>query len=80
MPATLRRGGKQEAALKTSWSLRACRPTNAAEMLMHEEENQELSVFLDEVLNSEEETNYYALWIYYWEELLGESAPTRYVA
>lgn len=54
--------------------------TNAAEMLMHEEENQELSVFLDEVLNSEEETNYYALWIYYWEELLGESAPTRYVA
>ena len=54
--------------------------TNAAEMLMHEEENQELSVFLDEVLNSEEDTNYYALWIYYWEELLGESAPTRYVA
>lgn len=54
--------------------------TNAAEMLMHEEENQELSVFLDEVLNSEEETNYYALWIYYWEKLLGESAPTRYVA
>lgn len=54
--------------------------TNAAEMLMHEEENQQLSVFLDEVLNSEEETNYYALWIYYWEELLGESAPTRYVA
>lgn len=54
--------------------------TNAAEMLMHEEENQELSVFIDEVLNSEEETNYYALWIYYWEELLGESAPTRYVA
>ena len=47
---------------------------------MHEEENQELSVFLDEVLNSEEETNYYALWIYYWEELRGESAPTRYVA
>ena len=32
------------------------------------------------VLNSEEDTNYYALWIYYWEELLGESAPTRYVA
>ena len=54
--------------------------TNAAEMLMHEEENQELSVFLDEVLNSEGDTNYYALWIYYWEELLGESAPTRYVA
>ena len=54
--------------------------TNAAEMLMHEEENQELSVFLDEVLNSEEDTNYYALWIYYWEELRGESAPTRYVA
>ena len=51
--------------------------TNAAEMLMHEEENQELSVFLDEVLNSEEETNYYALWIYYWEELRGESAQTR---
>ena len=54
--------------------------TNAAEMLMHEEENQELSVFIDEVLNSEGDTNYYALWIYYWEELLGESAPTRYVA
>lgn len=54
--------------------------TNAAEMLMHEEENQELSVFLDEVLNSEGDTNYYALWIYYWEELRGESAPTRYVA
>lgn len=49
-------------------------------MLMHEEENQELFVFLDEVLNSEGDTNHYALWIYYWEELLGESAPTRYVA
>lgn len=30
MPATLRRGGKREAALKTSWSPKAYRPMNSA--------------------------------------------------
>ena len=53
---------------------------NTALISSYEGENQKLEDFRSEVLGFGDDTDYYALWMYFWDELLGEKAPDRYVA
>ena len=53
---------------------------NTALISSYEGENQKLDDFRSEVLGFGDDTDYYALWMYFWDELLGEKAPDRYVA
>ena len=53
---------------------------NTALISSYEGENQKLDDFRSEVLGFGDDADYYALWMYFWDELLGEKAPDRYVA
>lgn len=52
---------------------------NTALISSYEGENQKLDDFRSEVLGFGDDADYYALWMYFWDELLGEKAPDRYV-
>lgn len=41
--------------------------------------SEQMDDFRSEVLGFGDDADYYALWMYFWDELLGEKAPDRYV-